>query len=154
MEYLGGANPRNWDPSRMDDEVMHHVDRAHARLEREINLRFGNHVQWCRPNVRSYNQLIFYVPEINENRSHPTRRQGETTLEYIEGHIERNEPSFTLEFVTGEGHNVARIGFYDNPVPVIDEVAGNSSILGFFRIWYYWRGNQPVNSMTHAMLDE
>ena len=107
----------------------------------------------CQPAVRSYNQIVFYVPEIDENRAHPTRRNGEATVDYVDGHIDRNEPNFSLEFVTGEGHMVARIGFYDNPVPVIDEVAGNSSIIGFFRIWYYWRANVPANSMTHAMLD-
>ena len=153
MEYLGGANPRNWDPSRRNAEVMHHVDRAHERLEREMNLRFGHHVRWCQPAVRSYNQIRFYVPEIDENRAHPTRREGELAVDYVDGHIERNEPSFSLDFVTQEGHMVARIVFYNNTGPILNEVVGDSSIIGFFRVWYYWRGNNPTNSMTHAMLD-
>ena len=154
MDYLGGANPRNWDPSRMDDEVMHHVDRAHERLTREINLRFGGHVQWCRPRVRSYNQIVFYVPEIDENRTHPTRQQGELAVDFIDGHIERNNATFSLDYVTAEGHMVARIVFFDNTQAMLDEVLGDSSVIGFFRVWYYWRGTQPVNSMTHAMLNE
>ena len=152
MINRGGVNRRNWDPSRMDEEVMRHVDRAHDRLEREMNLRYGNHVAWCQPHVRSYNQLQLYVPEIDQGRVHPNRREGEDALDFIEGHIERNDHSFALDFVTREGHMVARIQYW-NPQPPINEVIGNSSVIGFFRIWYYWRGTVPVNSMTHAMLD-
>ena len=153
MNNPGGPNPRFWDPSRTDEEVHRHIARAHERLDRELELRFNNHVMWCQPEVRGYNQLRFYVPEINEDRVIPNRRDAREAFDYIEGHMERNNNTFSLNFVTGGGDNVCRIQFWSIDPP-IQEVLGNSSVLGLFRILYFWRGTQPVNSLTLAMLNE
>ena len=67
MNNPGGPNPRFWDPSRVDEEVHRHIARAHERLDRERELRFSNHVVWCQPNVRGYNQVRLYVPGVNGN---------------------------------------------------------------------------------------
>ena len=153
MNNPGGPNPRYWDPSRVDEEVHRHIARAHERLDRERELRFSNHVVWCQPNVRGYNQVRLYVPGVNGNRVIPNRREAELALDYMEGHMERNNTTFSLNFVTGDGDNVCRIQFWaiNPPIP---EVVGNSSVLGLFRILYYWRGTQPINSLTLAMLTE
>ena len=153
MNNPGGPNPRYWDPSRYDDEVHRHMARAHERLDRELDLRFNNHVRWCQPDVRGYNQVRLYVPEGNGNRVIPGRREAELALDYMEGHMERNNTTFSLNFVTGDGDNVCRIQFWA-PNPPIPEVMGNASVLGLFRILYFWRGTQPINSLTLAMLSE
>ena len=153
MNNPGGANPRFWDPSRIDEEVHRHMNRAHDRLDRELNLRFNNHVQWCQPDVRGLNLVRFYVPEFDGNRVIPNRHEAELALDWLEGHMERNNTTFSLNFVTGEGDNVCRIQYWA-PNPVIPEVVGNSSVIGLFRILYFWRGTQPVNSLTLAMLSE
>lgn len=153
MNNQGGPNPRFWDPSRIDAEVHHHINRAHERLDRELNLRFNNHVLWCQPDVRGYNQIRFYVPVLDGNRVTPNQRTAEEALDYCEGHMERNNATFSLNFVTGGGDNVCRIQFWSIDPP-IEEVLGNSSVLGLFRVLYYWRGTQPINSLTLAMLNE
>ena len=154
MNNPGGPNPRHWDPSRYDAEVHHHIDRAHDRLRREINLRYNNHTMWCQPDVRGFNQIRFYVPVVDGNRVIPTRRETETALDYIEGHMERNNTTFSLNFVTNDGDNVCRVQYWAITEPPLDEVLGNSSVVGVFRCLYFWRGTQPINSLTHAMLDE
>ena len=150
----GGPDPRHWDPSRYDQEVLHHVDRAHDRLEREINLRFGSHNFWCQPNVRGYNQVRLYVPNIDGDRVIPDRRSAEEALDYAEGHMERNDPDFALNFTTGNGNMAAVLQVWDMRRAPLNEVLGNSSFVGLLKVLYYWRGTQPVHSMTHAMLDE
>ena len=153
MQNHGGPNPRFWDPSRIDGEVHHHIQRAHDRLDRELDLRFNNHVNWCQPVVRGLNQIRFYVPVLDGNRVIPNQRDAEEALDFIEGHMERNNTTFSLNFVAGNGDNVCRIQYWatDPPIP---EVLGNSSTLGLFRVLYFWRGTQPVNSLTLVMLDE
>ena len=153
MMNPGGPNPRHWDPSRTDREVHEHIQRAHDRLDREINLRYGNHSFWCQPEIRSYNQLRFYVPTVDGDRVIPGRRDAENALNYLEGHMEDNNPTFQLNFVTQEGHNVVRLQYW-NIEPPLEEVLGNSSALGVFRALYFWRGTQPINSLSLAMLSE
>ena len=145
--------PANWDPSRYDRQVQFHLRRAHDRLDREINLRYGNFSFWYQPNFRALNQVRFYVLGDPGDRVNPEQRESESAFETIAGYMERNEPTFYLNFVTNEGHNVARLQYW-NVDPTIEEVLGNASISGLFKMLYFWRGNEPYNTMTHAMLRE
>ena len=153
MNNPGGPNPRNWDPSRYDQEVHDHMRRAHDRLDREINLRYGDFSFWYQPDIRSYNQVRFNVPGDPGDRVIPGQRDSVLAFDYMEGHMERNEATFQLNFVTNEGHNVARLQYWDIEPP-IEEVLGNASCIGLFRVLYFWRGTQPINSLSFAMLRE
>ena len=95
----------------------------------------------------------FNVPGDPGDRVIPGQRDSVLAFDYMEGHMERNEATFQLNFVTNEGHNVARLQYWDIEPP-IEEVLGNASCIGLFRVLYFWRGTQPINSLSFAMLRE
>ena len=61
--------------------------------------------------------------------------------------MERNNHTFSLNFVTNDSDNVCRLQYWniDSPIP---EVVGDSSVLGLFRVLYFWRGTPPIVSWT------
>ena len=140
-------------PRLVDEECMWLIDRCHDQFDREIVRRHPRHRIWCQPNVRGEDRIAFWVMNGANMGNFPRQIVAENTLEVLSEYMESTRSNLDMDYVTDAGTLSCRLEYWSMDPPILTEVSGETSALAMFRIRYFYRNEQPVNSMTVVMLD-
>ena len=146
------ANDDQW-PRLVDEECMWLIDRCHDRFHREISRRHPQYRVWCQPLVRGEDRIAFWAMNGGNLGNFPTREVAQDTLEILFEYMEANRGVLDMDYVTDEGTLSCRLEYWSVDPPILTEVSGETSAVALFRLRYFYRNREPVNSMTVVMLD-
>ena len=150
MEDFG--RDERW-PGLIDDETMWLIDRCHDQFDREITRRHPNHRLWCMPLTRGPDRISFYVSNLEAIGNIPRRVIAERTNEVLNEYMESHRGALDIDYVCDSGQLACRLEYWSLDPPILTEVSGGTSAVAMFKFRYFYRNNEPVNSLTVALLD-
>ena len=146
-------NDQGW-PRRVDEECMWLIDRCHDQFDREMSRRHPRHRVWCQPLVRGEDRIAFWVINGGAMGNFPSRNVAQATLELLFEYMEENRGQLDIDYVTDAGTLSCRLEYWSTlDPPILLEVSGETSAIAMFRLRYFYRNVEPVNSMTIVLLD-
>ena len=136
-----------------DHEVIWLIDRCHERFERDLARRHPGHRVWCMPLVRDENRIAYYVQNHQVMGNFPTRNMAENHVELLFEFMNENRGVFSMDYVTDNGELAARLDYWNVDPPILLAVSGESAVLACFRMQYFYRRREPVDTLTVVILD-